>query len=73
MKTPTIAHERGNYFVKREGKGLYRVYENGATAASCCATFHYSTDEGRALKRAVDKCDDLAQLAADAAEYKPSY
>jgi hypothetical protein len=50
-----IVHETPSktFFIKREGKGLYRVYRNAGTAAIVCGTFHFKNDQAKAFTLAV--------------------
>lgn len=55
-----IVYQNGNFFVKKERKG-YAVYQNGAVAATRRSTF--GSEGAQWLKRAIERCDELAQNA----------
>lgn len=51
MKLPI--YERGNFWVAKDGPGLFRVFEVRGVASYRCGTFHFSNDPAKALRMAV--------------------
>lgn len=64
MSERDIVHENGRFWVHREARGLYRLYEVRGCASYRCGTFHFSNDPERALSLAIEQCDKRAGTAA---------
>jgi hypothetical protein len=64
IRLSSISYETPSktFFVAREGKGLYRVYENHPIAAKLCATFHFSTNSAKAMGLAVERANKLEEI-----------
>lgn len=59
---PPILFTAGNFYVTKEalkGRAVFRVYENGVTAAALRATFDLPPP--MALGRAIERCEQLAK------------
>jgi hypothetical protein len=57
MRESQILHEAGNFWVAKEGVGLFRVYEVRGCASYRVGTFHFSNDPHKALRMALTNCD----------------
>jgi len=64
MRLANISYETPSktFFVAREGKGLYRVYENHPVASKLCATFHFSTNSAKAMSLAIERANKLEEI-----------
>lgn len=58
-----VVFDLGTHWVSREGVGHYKVWKSSLTHSVLRSTYHFSTDDGLAANRAVDRCLLLHQHA----------
>lgn len=57
MKVKDIIYEAGKYWVRKVKYGHYEIYENTITHSVRRGTVHYSQDDDKARRRAIEECD----------------